>query len=76
MLISQSLHKDYLDTQLDIVSYDNKRIKLDLTKRRIMLVKITGLEDKPIGEERSCYNLSSYVTYTPLFHFSSPPISP
>ena len=75
MLILQSLRKDYLDTRLDMVLYNNERIKLDLTERRTMLIEITGLKDKPIGGERSCYNLSSYVTYTPLCYFSSLPIS-
>ena len=51
VLISRSLREDYLDTRLDMVSHDDERIKSDLTKRRTMLVAITGLEDKPMGEE-------------------------
>jgi hypothetical protein len=50
--------------QLDIIEYNNKRFKLDLIKRRIILVKIIGLKDKTTKEERLYYNSSSYIIYT------------
>ena len=62
--ISRSLRKGYLDTRLDMVQYNNKRVKLDFTRRRTMLIKLTGLGDKTLGEERLYYNPSGYITYT------------
>jgi hypothetical protein len=70
VLISQSLREVCLETRLDIVSHDNKKFKLGLTKRRTVLVKIIGLKDKTTGGERLCYDPRGYVTYTPPFsHF-------
>jgi hypothetical protein len=62
--ISRSLQDNCLDIWLDIAGYNNKRFKLDLTKRRPILVEITGLKDKTTGGERSCYDPSGYVIYT------------
>ena len=67
VLILQSLQEVCLEIRLDIVLYNNERFKLGLTKRRMALVKITGLKDKTTGGERLCYNLRGYITCTPTF---------